>query len=168
MLPSLQNTIPKSLQGKFHLTGPSVLYAELWQSFTEEPFQGEGTPSSFRQQERLNFVHLPRENFSSGQVSDTMEGTGGKCWEQHPRLLTLPHNQHLGVFHEIFSFQAATNQSWLTGTRQAMPSLFLHTQIKTGKVTQAFSRSKLIFHDFALFPRPQCSAINLSPVLKPD
>lgn len=39
------------------------------------------------------------------------------------------------VFHEIFSFQTVTNQYWLIGKRQAMPSLFLHTQIKTEQVT---------------------------------
>lgn len=48
-------------------------FCALSGALTEELFQGECTCRFFRQQERLNFVHLPMQNFPLGRSQTQWE-----------------------------------------------------------------------------------------------
>lgn len=102
-----------------------------------------------------------------------MRGTGGKCLKCLSWLLTHSTETRLGPHISVLSvqaflwdvlFQTATNQYWFVGQRQEKPSSFLHTQLKTVKVTQALTMYSLLsFHYIVLFPRSYYLAIKLFP-----
>lgn len=74
------------------------------------------------------------------------------CWLFHT------YRYHLGVFHETFSFPAASNQFWLMGMRQVMPSFFTHKW----RLEKLLGLLAEVSWSFALFPRSQYLAIILA------
>lgn len=78
------------------------------------------------------------------------------CWLFHT------YRYHLGVFHETFSFQTASNSdSWEWGKQRHL-CFFTHKK-RLEKLLRLLAELSWFF---ALFPRPQYLAINLSPVFK--